>query len=162
MGTDTSGRRTVEPYGLFFLNQHWYLAARSVGEDAVKNYRLSRIGGAEQHPARPGTPDYAIPPSFRLRDHARSRQAWELGDGDAIEAMVELRTGDGAAAAAARLGDAVAGRPDLRRFLVRRRDAFARWLLSFAGDVVPVSPPELVGEYRELARETLARYRGRP
>src|SRR5688572_17548812 len=32
MGSNSSGRRTVEPFGLFFLNQHWYLAARAQGE----------------------------------------------------------------------------------------------------------------------------------
>ena len=158
MGEDAVGRRTVEPYGLFFLNQHWYLAAGSEGEDVVKNYRLSRIGAAAENPARPGTPDYEIPPSFRLREHARSRQAWELGDGDAIDAVVAVRRADGAAMAAGRLGEPVPDHPDRRRFLVRRRDAFARWLLSFAGDVVPVSPPELVQEYAGLARETLAVY----
>ena len=26
------GHRTVEPFGLFYLNQHWYLAARAPGE----------------------------------------------------------------------------------------------------------------------------------
>ena len=107
---------------------------------------------------RPGSPDYEIPPGFRLAEHARSRQAWELGDGDAVEAVVELRRGGGAAAAAARLGEPVAGHPDRRRFRVRRRDAFARWLLSFAGDLVPVSPAEIVDDYRALVRETLAHH----
>jgi predicted DNA-binding transcriptional regulator YafY len=162
MGTDQTARRTVEPFGLFFLNQHWYLAARPEGEETVKNYRLSRIGGAEENPKRPGTPDYEIPATFRLREHARSRQAWELGDGDAMEATVELRRWEGAALAAARLGEPVPDRPDRRRFLLRRRDAFARWLLSFGGDLVPVAPPELVDEYRELARRTLAVYEGTP
>ena len=49
---------------------------------------------------------------------------------------------------------------DRRRFRVRRRDAFARWLLSFAGDVVPRSPPEMVAEYESLVDATLARYTG--
>ena len=141
-------RRTVEPFGLFFLNQHWYLAGRAPGEEAVKNYRVSRIAEPEVNGRKPGTPDYEIPAGFRLAEHARSRQAWELGDGDAVDAVVELRRAGGAAAAARRLGDAVDGHPDRRRFRVRRRDAFARWLLSFAGDLVPVSPPELVPRIR--------------
>ena len=33
MGSDAVGERTVEPFGLFFLSQHWYLAARTSGED---------------------------------------------------------------------------------------------------------------------------------
>jgi proteasome accessory factor C len=159
MGDDATGRREVEPYGLFFLNQHWYLAARAEGEAIVKNYRLSRISGPEENASRPGTRDYEIPAGFRLQEHARSRQAWELGDGDAVDAVVEIRRADGAALAAARLGDPVPDQPDRRRFLVRRRDAFARWLLSFAGDVVPLAPADLVAEYAELVRRTLALYR---
>jgi proteasome accessory factor B len=162
MGTDETARRTVEPYGLFFLNQHWYLAGRPVGEAIVKNYRLSRMSGVEENGKKPGTHDFEIPASFRLQDHARSRQAWELGDGDAEEVTVELRRPEGAALAAARLGEAMPDHANQRRFLVRRRDAFARWLLSFAGDLVPVSPPELVNEYRALVRETLAVYHEPP
>jgi proteasome accessory factor B len=162
MGTDASGSRTVEPFGLFFLNQHWYLAGRVPGEETVKNYRLNRIGDVEVEAAKPGSPDYEIPPGFDLRAHARSRQSWELGAGDATAAIVLFRSQTGAAAAAARLGEAVQGHPDRRRFQVRRLDAFARWLLSFAGGLEPLSPRELVDEYHGLVRETLNHHLGGP
>jgi len=155
MGSDSVGRRTAEPFGIFFLNQCWYLAARTTGEETVKNYRLNRIDEAEVNSRTPGTPDYEIPRGFSLREHARSRQAWELGAGDAVAATVAFRARTGAAAAAFRLGEVVEGHPQHRRFRVRRSDAFARWLLSFAGDVVPVAPRDLVDEYHELVRETL-------
>jgi len=158
MGTDATSDRTVEPFGLFFLNQHWYLAGRMPGEETVKNYRLNRIGEAEVEKARPGSPDYEIPAAFDLRAHARSRQSWELGAGDATSAVVLFRTQTGAASAAARLGEPVEGHPDRRRFQVRRLDAFARWLLSFAGDLEPFAPRELVDEYLGLVRETLAHH----
>jgi proteasome accessory factor B len=159
MGADSTGRRTVEPFGIFYLNQHWYLAARTPGEETVKNYRLNRIAEAEVNDRTPGTPDYEIPGEFDLRQHARSRQAWELGAGDAVVATVAFRARTGAAAAAFRLGEVVDGQPQHRRFRVRRTDAFARWLLSFGGDVVPVSPRELVAEYQGLVRETLSHHR---
>ena len=155
MGSDAVSERTVEPFGMFFLNQHWYLAARAPGDETVKNYRLNRIGEAGVNDRAPGTPDYEIPATFSLREHARSRQAWELGAGDATVATVAFRARTGAAAAAFRLGEVVEGHPDRRRFRVRRADTFARWLLSFAGDVVPISPRELVDEYEGLLRETL-------
>ena len=158
IGTDQSAPRTVEPLGLFFLNQHWYLAGRAPGETALKNYRLNRISDPEMNQTKQDTPDYEMPAGFRLAEHARSRQAWELGDGDAIEAVVELRSAGGAAAAAARLGDPVEGQPDQHRFRVRRRDAFARWLLSFAGELVPVAPAEIVADYQALVAETLAHH----
>jgi predicted DNA-binding transcriptional regulator YafY len=158
MGSDAVGERTVEPFGLFFLSQHWYLAARTPGEETVKNYRLSRVTGARPNPRQPGTPDYEIPSGFDLQQHARSREAWELGSGDAVVATIALRSPSGAAVAAHRLGEAVDGDDALRRFRVRRVDTFARWLLSFAGDLEPVSPAQVVEEYKGLVRETLAHH----
>jgi len=155
IGSDSVGRRTVEPLGIFFLNQHWYLAARTAGEETVKNYRLNRIDEAEVNSQAPGSPDYEIPRAFNLREHARSRQAWELGAGDAFTATIAFPARTGATAAASRLGEVVEGHPQHRHFRVRRSAAFARWLLSFAGDVVPVVPRELVDEYHGLVRETL-------
>lgn len=162
MGSDAVGSRTVEPFGLFFLNHHWYLAARAPGEQVVKNFRLSRMDRLEVNKARPNTSDYEIPRDFDLRTHARSRQAWELGAGDAVDAVVACRVSTGAAAAAFRLGQAVEGAPDRRRFSVRRRDAFLRWLLSFGGAVVPVEPVELVEEFGRLVEATLRHHRSAP
>ncbi len=162
MGSDASGPRTVEPLGLFFLNQHWYLAARTPGKETVKNYRLSRISESKDNTKQPGTPDYEIPAGFSLQAHARSRQAWELGTGDAVTAAVALRSASGAATAAHRLGEEVEGDERLRRFRVRRIDTFARWLLSFAGDLEPVSPAQMLDEYTGLVRETLAHHAAHP
>jgi proteasome accessory factor B len=162
IGTDVTASRTVEPFGLFFLNQHWYLAGRTPGEEAVKNYRVSRISEPAINSRQPGTPDYEILAGFRLAEHARSRQAWELGDGDAVEAVVALRRATGPASAAANLGEPVDGHPDRRRFRVRRTDAFARWLLSFAGDLEPVAPEALVGEYRALVHDSLMHHANQP
>ena len=158
MGAGASAPRTAEPYGLFFVSGHWYLAARDVEKDALRNYRVSRIAGLEIERAKPGTPDYDIPTAFSLRDHAQSRQAWELGDGDAFEAVVEFRGTSGAVLAAAALGRADGDSASLRRFDVRRADSFARWLFSFAGDAVPVAPPTLVDEYASLLARTRAVY----
>jgi hypothetical protein len=72
---------------------------------------------------------------------------------------VAFRVADGATAAAARLGDAVNAAGDIRRFRVRRMPPFVRWLLSFAGDAIPVGPPALVSAFRACAGETLALYR---
>jgi proteasome accessory factor B len=160
IGSGTTARRSAEPFGLFFLNQHWYLAARGSGESVVKNFRLNRIDDLEVNDNRPNTPDYEIPGTFDLREHARSRHAWELGDGDVVLATVAFRARSGAAGAAFRLGEVVEGHPARRRFRIRRSDVFARWLLSFAGGLVPVAPKDLVEEYNGLVRETLAHHAG--
>ncbi len=158
MHADDERTRTVRPYGLFFLSQHWYLAAAAPDDPVVKNYRLSRISAPKLNAERPGSPDFARPREFDLRAHAGSRQAWELGEGNGEHATVEFRGDSGAAVAARKLGEAIEGHSNRRRFLVRRRDAFARWLLSFGGEIVPLSPAEMVREFRGLAAATRALY----
>ena len=158
IGSDAVARREVEPYGLFYLNGHWYLAGRDREREAVRNFRLSRMSDVLRNETKESTPDYDVPPAFRLRDHAGSRHAWELGDGDACEAVVEFARDTGATAAAARLGAPVADHPTRRCFRVRRTDAFARWLLSFGDDARPVSPESLRADYGALVRSTAGVY----
>ena len=158
MGAEQSAQRTVEPYGLFFVSGHWYLAAHDTEKNALRNFRVSRMTTVRANTAKPLSSDYEIPKSFSLRDHAQSRQAWEIGDGDAYEATVEFRAETGAALAAAALGQADDASPTLRRFNVRRTDSFARWLFAFADEAQPVAPPALVNAYAGIVRETRALY----
>jgi proteasome accessory factor B len=157
MARNVTQQRTVEPYGLFFLSRHWYLAARDVESGTLRNFRVSRMSEIGVNSKQPQSHDYTIPGDFRLSDHAVDRRAWEIGDGDAREMIVEFRGDSGATAAAVKLGRAGSA-PRVRAFSVRRMDTFCRWLLSFAGEAVPVSPPELVDEFRALVRATLAAY----
>lgn len=159
MDRDVVSERTVHPYGLFYLGHHWYLAGAAPGETLVKNYRLSRIGDLRVNRG-PARPDYDIPAAFDLRKHAAARQAWELGSGDVIEATVRVNGGTGAALAAAALGEKVEDDPTVRRFRIRRLDAFARWILGAGGTVEPLAPPELVREYRDQVTRALALYQG--
>ena len=85
---------------------------------------------------------------------------WELGDGDEPLVEVELRGAAAIPAASGALGEEVAGREGVRRFRIKRPDAFVRWLLSFAGDARPLSPPPIVAEFRRQAEATLALYAG--
>lgn len=162
MGSDATEERTVEPWGLFFLNGHWYLAGHDAGRDAMRNFRVSRIVQPKVNAGKKLTADYEIPGGFDLRDHARTRHPWELGDGDVVEAVVQVRGSSGATRAAALLGRAVEGADDRRAYTVRRPDAFARWILSFAGDLRVVSPPAIATAVRDLARATAALYEREP
>jgi predicted DNA-binding transcriptional regulator YafY len=158
MSDGQAQQRDVEPWGLFFTSGHWYLAARDRERDALRNFRLSRITGATVNRQRERSPDYEIPAEFRLREHAQSRHAWELGDGEASTVVVEFRGSSGPAAAAAKLGSEAPGAPGRRSFQVRRPDAFVRWIVSFAGEAVPVEPPELVQAYERELRRTAEVY----
>lgn len=158
MESNRASERTVEPYGMFFLGSHWYLAGRDLKHDTVRNLRVSRIAELKVNASRSQSHDYEVPAGFSLREHARSRQAWELGDGTVEDVVVELVRESGAAKSAVRLGQAVKGEPRQRRFSVRRPDVFCRWLLSFAGDARPVSPPSMVMRFQRMVSETLAVY----
>ena len=153
-------RRTVEPYGLFFVSSHWYLTGRDVDRDALRNFRLSRIASVEVNPKKTQSADYEIPSDFSLRDHAQAREPWEIGEGDATAAIVEFTATTGATQAALRLGRPVDGSEHRRQFDVRRPDAFARWLLSFGGDARPIEPAEVRAAYASAAAATLGRYVG--
>ena len=158
MERDERSRRQVEPYGLFFVSAHWYLAGRDVGQNALRNFRLSRVSRVEVNTKKSQTPDYNLPADFSLREHAKAREPWEIGDGDATTAIVEFIATTGVTRAALELGRPVEGNSSRRQFDVRRLDAFARWVLSFGGDARPVDPPELRDECERVANETLARY----
>jgi proteasome accessory factor B len=162
MSSDSTERRRVEPYGLFFLTAHWYLAGRDLGRGELRNFRVSRISGLEMNASRSQSADFDIPTGFVLREHARSKHAWELGDDCIVEAVVDFPGQHGATRAAARLGTPVRGHESRRSFTVRRVDVFARWLLSFGGEAVPLAPPAVVDAYRTLVDSTAAVYAGSP
>ncbi|MEP7347743.1 MAG: WYL domain-containing protein, partial [Gemmatimonadaceae bacterium] len=149
MGSDRSEERQVEPWGLFFLSGHWYLAARDVAREgvAVRNFRLNRVESVRVNGKKRLSPDFEVPTEFRLREHARSRQAWELGEGDALQVVVDFRGPSGPTVAASALGAPSEGEGNRRVFAVRRADVFVRWLLSFVGETVPVGPVEIVDAY---------------
>jgi predicted DNA-binding transcriptional regulator YafY len=158
MNRDVTDERTVEPYGLFFSSGHWYLAARDTEADAIRTFRVSRIEKLAPNTRKPQSVDYEIPGSVRLAEHANTKGPWELGDEAAEEMIVDVRGGSGASLTARSLGKPVEGRPTFRGFQVRRVDSFVRWIMSFAGEVVPISPPKLLDQYRAVLGATLSRY----
>ncbi len=155
MERDETERRVVQPYGLAFTGGHWYLHAMDPSRGAVRVFRASRMREVVVNAKAPGNQDYEIPASFALRDRAAPRPAWELGEEAPVDTVVRFVRSTGAVRAARKAGTAVAGDEACSRFTVRRREAFHRWLLGLAGDAVPVSPPDMVREYRDLAQRTL-------
>ncbi|MDB4909073.1 MAG: hypothetical protein JWO05_3857 [Gemmatimonadetes bacterium] len=158
MHSDSETRRTVDPYGLFYHSGQWYLAGFDRNRGALRNFRVSRMQGVAMNKKKPTEFDYVVPKDFRLKDHAESRHAWEIGDGEAEEMVIEICGESGATMALSRLGHAVEGSERQRSFQVRRADAFTRWLLSFAGEAKPISPPQLIADFNEAVSLTRARY----
>lgn len=157
MGRNLQSMRTVEPYGLVFLTGHWYLVAHDPAQQALRQFRVSRISKPKYNAARK-QPDYVIPATFDLEGHAASRQAWELGDEEAVSVVVAFRGESGQVLQGMQLGE-TASNPSHRQFRVRRRDPFLRWLLTFAGDASIVSPAEWHGRWRALVQDTLSAHR---
>lgn len=160
MGRDVTEERSVEPYGLVFSSGHWYLTGRDTGAGALRKFRVSRMERVTANAKKPQSADYEIPHDFHLSEHAHTQGPWELGDDEPEDMIIEIRGDTGATASVQSLGAPVAGNPRQRRFHVRRVDSFARWLMSFAGDIAPVAPPRLLEEYRAIVASTLAVYDG--
>jgi predicted DNA-binding transcriptional regulator YafY len=158
MQRDASDVRSVEPYGLVFLSGHWYLIGRDTEADARRQFRVSRISDATVNAKRAQSADFEMPRDFELASYARSRQAWEIGDADHQDVVVEFMVENGYTMPAMQLGISVDGFPMRRRFQVRRPDTFALWILGYAGDARVVSPPDVAARVTELAEQTLARY----
>ncbi len=157
MGRNRQSMRTVEPHGLVFLTGHWYLVAHDADQQALRQFRVSRISKPKYNAARK-QPDYVIPDAFDLETHAASRQAWELGDEEAVSVVVAFRGSSGQVLQGMQLGEE-GSLPAQRHFRVRRRDPFLRWLLTFGGDAQIVSPSEWHDRWRALLQDTLAAHR---
>jgi proteasome accessory factor C len=142
--------RRVDPEAIFSSLGNWYVAAWDAGADAERLFRADRIRGAtrtgEHFPARglegAGRPLYTsggddVPVRLRLRPAAR----W-IAEYYATVDPVEHEDGS------------------LEVTLPARQLGWvARLLLRVAPDASVVAPPELAHAVRELARQTLTRYR---
>lgn len=110
----------------------------------------------------PGTPDFSLPASFRLADYS-GLNAWELGDmrREPEEADVLFRVPRSAWAERNGFGELLELRPggeQLRRFRVRNRNAFLRWIMSLLGEARIVTPPEMHEEFRAMAGSVAGEY----
>jgi predicted DNA-binding transcriptional regulator YafY len=175
--------REVDPWGLGFSGQAWnrgawYLVGYCHLRKAERVFKVQRITGEVTFP-RPDRdqPDYQIPEGFRVRDHI-GRTRWEYQDlqsafagPDKEEAPFTARVRFEAPVASevralvpsAKVVEKVTVDGDeweTLEFAVRRRRPFARFLLRFVPRLQVVSPPDLDGSLRELAREVLAIYSG--
>jgi proteasome accessory factor B len=160
MTTDSEERREVHPYGLLFQHGRWYLVAHDAGRDGIRMFRAGRMSDVSANPRAPGTPDYEIPDDFTLESYA-GRRAWELGEesADAVDADVRFRFPRSLWAERNGHGALVEEHDDgaqLRRFAVRRREPFLRWVLSLAGDARIEAPDDMRREFRALAARAAA------
>lgn len=146
--------RDVDPHRLSFSGGHWYLDAFDRTRNDQRLFRIDRIEGD----VTLGEPGAFERPTAEPR--APVLRAWELGDGQAVEARV-LIDAEQSDWASAHLGDGalVETRADGSRefaFSVRNIDAFRSFVLTFLEHGEILSPPEfrrdLIGWLEGLAR----------
>lgn len=176
---DQEQTREVDPYGLGFAGQAWnrgawYLVGWCHLRKAERVFKVQRIRGEVVFagPDKEG-PDYQIPAGFRVRDHL-GRTRWEYQDlqsafaptpEEAFTARVKFEAPVASEVRALVPSARVVERDDdweTLDFVVRNRRPFLRFLLRYVPRLRVVSPPDLEGALRDLAREVLAIYeRGR-
>jgi len=173
VGRDVEGEREAEPWGLLLSWGAWYLAGRDPEKEGVRLFRVDRMEGVRA--SRPGgaAPDFQVPPDFDVR-RLSGRKPWELGEeGDPAEEVVVrflppaslLAVRNGWGDPVDKGGDPAEGgapavtAPVHRRFSVRRRHPFLRWILSLAGEARVLSPPDAAEELEEMARTVIRAHR---
>lgn len=160
---DEPTEREVEPYGLLFQHDHWYLVGRSALRDDLRVFRTGRMQDVEVNSRKPHTPDYEIPADFTMQDFL-SREAWELGeDEEPIEARVRFEFPTSLWAERNGHGERVETGEDgshVRRFRIRQVDPFLRWILSLEGEARILAPPALARELGRMAARVAALYAG--
>ena len=129
--------RTVEPWQLSFSRGHWYLSGWDRTREDDRLFRVDRIDGEVERGDDATHEVGAV-------DDPRDLRGWELGDGDAVRARVQI---DAVQAAHARhLLGAVEEMPDgsvVAEMHVRNPEAFRSFVLSFLDHAEVLEPPEL-------------------
>ena len=133
-------QRTLEPWGMFFRDGHWYVAGRDVDRDEERVFRADRIQGAvtvgDAHA-------FAPPPDFDPQKVMPS-QAFKMATAAPTVIDVEVDAAYAEVAAADAGEDAVAERRDdgsvLLRITVTNIDGFRSWLFGFLDHARVVGP----------------------
>ncbi|HUE97332.1 MAG TPA: WYL domain-containing protein [Longimicrobiaceae bacterium] len=156
--------RDVAGYGLLFLKGNWYL----VGHDALREdrriFRVDRMEHLEVNSKSPRESDYDVPADFDLAGY-RDKDAWELGEGAAVEVEVRFRFPRSLWAERNGHGERVRAEPDgveVRRFEVHQVNPFLRWILTQEGEAQILAPPEMRAALSAMALQVAALYRRGP
>lgn len=166
IGADRRERRSVHPRGLLYQGSRWYLVAWDPSRGGERLFRVDRMSHVKLEGTTGGAPAFEIPADYRM-DHLHRRDPWELGGEAGEDAEIEFlpplsllaeRNGWGQAVASRGLdGAAVSG--TVRRFRVRSRGPFLRWLMTHGGKVRILAPTHLAEEAEIMRRRILEMHR---
>jgi len=152
-GGDLDGvKRKVDPYGLFCRRGRWLLVGHSHERASVRVFTVQKIEQIAANAAKPRSPDFEMPPKFRLRDWVQI-PAWSYPRHAAVTAEIDVDP------AFAWLAEQELETPGLStiqratrfRMQTTNQDALVDWLLGMGTKAKVVSPEPL----RRLLRERL-------
>jgi len=166
IGRDAEGERTVNPYGLYELEGHWYVVGADLAapeDERRKTFRISRIRGEIKFATRRER-DFRMPADFDVAAY-RDRSPWMLAAEPREEAVVRVSPDAtwfverffGRHGTLEELDDGGA------RFHTPFSDAHAlsSWILGLGGRALPEEPAWLVEEVRRDL-EAVANAHARP
>jgi len=142
--------RTVDPYGLYYAESHWYLIGHDHDRDDIRNFRVSRIRGDMRFHTRKER-DFRRPADFDPATY-RDRAPWAL---DAATGEATLYVAPSAAWLIDRLfnkhGEVTTHEDRSATFETAYSDIdrLVEWILGLSGQVLPLGPREVVDAVTE-------------
>jgi predicted DNA-binding transcriptional regulator YafY len=163
---DEVTERDVAPYGLLFQHGSWYLVGHDASREAMRVFRVGRMGEVTPRNEKSKKPEYEIPETFSLDEYA-DRQAWELGNPEEAPVIAHVRFHFPLSLWAERNGhgellERGADGSQVRSFELREVNPFLRWLMGLEGETEILEPASLQEARRELARTIAAAHGGSP
>ena len=156
---DVEDDREIEPYGLFFTWGRWYCVARARDRDALRVFRVDRMGAAKLIPGKPR--QFEVPADFRINEYA-GRAPWELSARDPTTVRVRFAFPESRWVQAEQLGTATEPMLDdggaIIAFRVHDRHPFLRWLLTFRRQASVLEPEDVQQDLEDLRRQVAQLY----
>ncbi len=152
--TDPYAVRTVEPWGVVTQNGRWYLVGHDRDRDAVRTFRLSRIGGSEGQVEPIGPADAVTRPDDVDLSAIVARAVSETPSG----VLAKVWVADGRATALRRAGRSVGPKQlgsragEVLEVKTGFRDQLARDIAGYGADAVVLEPEVLRDDVLERLR----------
>ncbi len=143
--------RTLDSYGLFLIQSHWYVVGYDHDRAAIRTFRVTRIRGPVRF-LTGKTRDFTVPSDYDPRDYG-ARPPWMLGP---VRGTATVRVGDDLAWWVQRLEPHIVRQADdtdgCCRFTMAYSDELIllSWVVGLGGCGELIEPPALRGKLREL------------
>ena len=155
--------RTVDPYGLYYSESHWYLVGHDHDREEIRNFRVSRIRGDMRFHTRKER-DFRRPGDFDPATY-RDRAPWGY---DAPVGEAILYVAPSAAWLVDRLynkhGEVTTHEDRSATFETPYSDVdrLAEWILGLGGQVLPLGPRDVIDAVTDALERVRDAHAGDP